>query len=143
MTFRQRYTGLIERYRDRLPVHDDTRIISLGEGNTPLIRLHNIPELTGRDVDIYVKYEGLNPTGSFKDRGMTMAVTKAMEDGSQAIICASTGNTSASAAAYAARAGITAFVLIRDEKIAQPNLAQARIEGAVGKECRSRWSPYH
>ena len=131
MTFRQRYTGLIERYRDRLPVHDDTRIISLGEGNTPLIRLHNIPELTGRDVDIYVKYEGLNPTGSFKDRGMTMAVTKAMEEGSKAIICASTGNTSASAAAYAARAGITAFVLIPDGKIAQGKLAQAMMEGAV------------
>ncbi len=131
MTFRQRYTGLIERYRDRLPVHDDTRIISLGEGNTPLIRLHNIPELTGKDVDIYVKYEGLNPTGSFKDRGMTMAVTKAVEDESKAIICASTGNTSASAAAYAARAGITAFVLIPDGKIAQGKLAQAMMEGAV------------
>jgi threonine synthase len=131
MTFRQRYTGLIERYRDRLPVHDDTRIISLGEGNTPLIRLHNIPELTGKDVDIYVKYEGLNPTGSFKDRGMTMAVTKAMEEESKAIICASTGNTSASAAAYAARAGIAAFVLIPDGKIAQGKLAQAMMEGAV------------
>lgn len=131
MTFRQRYTGLIERYRDRLPVHDDTRIISLGEGNTPLIRLHNIPKLTGKDVDIYVKYEGLNPTGSFKDRGMTMAVTKAVEEGSKAIICASTGNTSASAAAYAARAGITAFVLIPDGKIAQGKLAQALMEGAV------------
>jgi threonine synthase len=131
MTFRQRYTGLIERYHDRLPVHDDTRIISLGEGNTPLIRLHNIPKLTGKDVDIYVKYEGLNPTGSFKDRGMTMAVTKAVEEGSKAIICASTGNTSASAAAYAARAGITAFVLIPDGKIAQGKLAQAMMEGAV------------
>jgi len=131
MTFRQRYTGLIERYRDRLPVHDDTRIISLGEGNTPLIRLHNIPKLTSKDVDIYVKYEGLNPTGSFKDRGMTMAVTKAVEEGSKAIICASTGNTSASAAAYAARAGITAFVLIPDGKIAQGKLAQAMMEGAV------------
>jgi threonine synthase len=131
MTFRQRYTGLIERYRDRLPVHDDTRIISLGEGNTPLIRLHNIPSLLGKDVDIYVKYEGLNPTGSFKDRGMTMAVTKAVEEGAKAIICASTGNTSASAAAYAARAGITAFVLIPDGKIAQGKLAQAMMEGAV------------
>jgi threonine synthase len=131
VTFRQRYTGLIERYRDRLPVHDDTRIISLGEGNTPLIRLHNIPKLIGKDVDIYVKYEGLNPTGSFKDRGMTMAVTKAVEEGSKAIICASTGNTSASAAAYAARAGITAFVLIPDGKIAQGKLAQAMMEGAV------------
>jgi threonine synthase len=131
MPFRNRYTGLIDRYRDRLPVHDDTRIISLGEGNTPLIRLHNIPRLIGKDVDIYVKYEGLNPTGSFKDRGMTMAVTKAVEEGSKAIICASTGNTSAAAAAYAARAGITCFVLIPEGKIALGKLAQAMIHGAV------------
>lgn len=131
MPFRPRYTGLIDKYRDRLPVHDDTRIISLGEGNTPLIRLNNIPREIGKDVDIYVKYEGLNPTGSFKDRGMTMAVTKAVEEGSRAIICASTGNTSASAAAYAARAGITAFVLIPDGKIAMGKLAQAMIHGAV------------
>ncbi len=131
MPFRPRYTGLIEKYRDRLPVHDDTRIISLGEGNTPLIRLNNIPRQLGREVDIYVKYEGLNPTGSFKDRGMTMAVTKAVEEGSQAIICASTGNTSASAAAYAARAGISAFVLIPDGKIAMGKLAQAMMHGAT------------
>ncbi len=131
MSFRQRYTGLIEYYRDRLPVHDDTRIISLGEGNTPLIKLHNIPDLLGKSVDIYVKYEGLNPTGSFKDRGMAMAVTQAVNEGAKAIICASTGNTSASAAAYAARAGIIAFVLIPDGKIAQGKLAQAMIEGAI------------
>ncbi len=131
MPFRNRYTGLIDRYRDRLPVHDDTRIISLGEGNTPLIRLHNIPDTLGKDVDIYIKYEGLNPTGSFKDRGMTMAVTKAVEEGSKAIICASTGNTSAAAAAYAARAGITAFVLIPEGKIALGKLAQAMMHGAV------------
>jgi threonine synthase len=131
MPFRNRYTGLIENYRDRLPVHDDTRIISLGEGNTPLIRLSNIPRLIGKDVDIYVKYEGLNPTGSFKDRGMTMAVTKAVEEGSKAIICASTGNTSASAAAYAARAGIAAFVLIPEGKIAQGKLAQAMMHGSI------------
>ncbi len=131
MPFRPRYTGLIERYRDRLPIHDNTRIISLGEGNTPLIRLNNIPDLLGAEVEIYVKYEGLNPTGSFKDRGMTMAVTKAVEQGSRAIICASTGNTSASAAAYAARAGITAFVLIPDGKIAQGKLAQAMMHGSV------------
>jgi threonine synthase len=131
MPFRPRYTGLINKYRDRLPVHDDTRIISLGEGNTPLIRLNNIPRLLGKDVDIYVKYEGLNPTGSFKDRGMTMAVTKAVEEGSRAIICASTGNTSAAAAAYASRAGITSFVLIPDGKIALGKLAQAMIHGAV------------
>jgi len=131
MPFHSRYTGLIDKYRDRLPVHDDTRIISLGEGNTPLIRLNNIPRELGKDVDIYVKYEGLNPTGSFKDRGMTMAVTKAVEDGSHAIICASTGNTSAAAAAYAARAGITAFVIIPDGKIAMGKLAQAMMYGAV------------
>ncbi|VAW80965.1 Threonine synthase [hydrothermal vent metagenome] len=139
MPFRQRYTGLIDKYRDRLPVHDDTRLISLGEGNTPLIRLSNIPRELGKDVDIYVKYEGLNPTGSFKDRGMTMAVTKAVEEGSKAVICASTGNTSASAAAYAARAGITAFVLIPEGKIAQGKLAQAMIHGAVVLQIRGNF----
>lgn len=126
-----RYTGIIECYRDRLPVNDDTRLISLGEGNTPLLKLHNIPKILGKDVDIYIKYEGLNPTGSFKDRGMTMAVTKAVEEGSEAIICASTGNTSAAAAAYAARAGIVAFVLIPDGKIALGKLAQAMMHGAT------------
>ena len=131
MLYRPRYTGLIERYRDRLPVRDDARIISLGEGNTPLVRLNNIPRLSEKEVDIYAKYEGLNPTGSFKDRGMTLAVTKAVEEGSRAIICASTGNTSASAAAYAARAGITAFVLIPEGKIALGKLAQAMMQGAV------------
>lgn len=131
MTFKKRYTGLIDNYRDRLPVSEDTKLISLGEGNTPLIQLQNIPALLENKADIYVKYEGLNPTGSFKDRGMTMAVTKAVEEGSKAIICASTGNTSASAAAYAARAGITAFVIIPDGKIAQGKLAQAMMEGAV------------
>jgi len=139
MPFRPRYSGLIDKYRDRLPVHDDTRVISLGEGNTPLIRLNNIPRDTGKDVDIYVKYEGLNPTGSFKDRGMTMAVTKAVEDGSRAVICASTGNTSASAAAYAARAGITAFVLIPEGNIALGKLAQAMIHGAVVLQIRGNF----
>ncbi|MBL4585275.1 MAG: threonine synthase [Pseudomonadales bacterium] len=130
MAIGNRYLGLIDRYRDHLPVNDDTRVISLGEGNTPLIKLKNIPNLLGKDIDIYVKYEGLNPTGSFKDRGMCMAVTKAVEDGSEAIICASTGNTSASAAAYAARAGIKAFVLIPEGKIAMGKLAQAMMYGA-------------
>ncbi|WP_340123149.1 threonine synthase [Methylobacter svalbardensis] len=130
MSKQKHYTGLIERYRDRLPVSETTRIISLNEGNTPLIQLQNIPRLIGKSVNIYVKFEGLNPTGSFKDRGMTMAVTKAVEAGSQAIICASTGNTSASAAAYAARAGIKAFVLIPDGKIAQGKLAQTLMYGA-------------
>lgn len=139
MSFREHYTGLIERYRDHLPVTDKTPVISLGEGNTPLIRLKNIPGLLGRDVDIYVKYEGLNPTGSFKDRGMTMAVTKAVEEGSNAIICASTGNTSAAAAAYAARAGITAFVLIPEGKIAMGKLAQAMMYGAVIMQIRGNF----
>lgn len=130
MATENRYTGIIERYRHRLPVSDTTRLISLCEGNTPLIQLENIPRLIGKKVDIYVKYEGLNPTGSFKDRGMTMAVTKAVEAGSGAIICASTGNTSASAAAYAVRAGIKAFVLIPDGKIALGKLAQTLMYGA-------------
>ena len=126
-----RYIGLIDKYRDYLPIQDDTRIISLTEGNTPLIRLHNIPKILGKEVQIYVKYEGLNPTGSFKDRGMTMAITKAVEAGSKATVCASTGNTSASAAAYSARAGITSFVLIPEGKIAQGKLAQAMMHGAI------------
>jgi threonine synthase len=123
--------GIIDRYRDRLPIAKDTRIISLYEGDTPLIPLENIPELIGKDVEIYAKFEGMNPTGSFKDRGMTLAVTQAVAEGTRAIICASTGNTSASAAAYASRAGIKAFVLIPDGKIAQGKLAQAMIKGAV------------
>ena len=126
-----RYAGLIERYRARLPVTEDTRIVSLCEGDTPLIKLENLPRKLGRGVEIYVKFEGLNPTGSFKDRGMTMAVTQAVTEGAQAIICASTGNTSASAAAYAARAGIRCFVLIPQGKIALGKLAQAMIQGAV------------
>ncbi|MGH8565815.1 MAG: threonine synthase [Gammaproteobacteria bacterium] len=125
------YNGIIERYRERLPIGRGTRIVSLCEGDTPLLRLHHIPSLLGKDIALYVKYEGLNPTGSFKDRGMTMAVTKALEDGSRAILCASTGNTSASAAAYAARAGIRAFVLIPEGKIALGKLAQAILHGAL------------
>jgi threonine synthase len=139
MSQANRYTGLIDRYRDRLPVTESTPVISLGEGNTPLIRLQNLPKKLGRSVDIYVKYEGLNPTGSFKDRGMTMAVTKAVEAGSKAVICASTGNTSASAAAYAARAGITAFVLIPDGKIALGKLAQAMMYGATTLQIRGNF----
>ena len=139
MSTATRYTGLIEHYRDRMPVTVDTRIISLGEGNTPLVRLENIPRELGKDVELYIKYEGLNPTGSFKDRGMTMAVTQAVADGSHAIICASTGNTSASAAAYAARAGITAFVLIPEGQIALGKLAQAMIHGAVVIQIRGNF----
>lgn len=134
-----RYTGLVDRYRDRLPVTAATRAISLGEGNTPLIKLENIPRMIGKNVDIYVKYEGLNPTGSFKDRGMTMAVTKAVEAGSKAIICASTGNTSAAAAAYAARAGIKAFVLIPEGKIAMGKMAQAMMYGAITLQIRGNF----
>jgi threonine synthase len=126
-----RYSGLIEKYRDRLPVTDTTPVISIGEGNTPLIELVNLPRILGREVRIFAKFEGLNPTGSFKDRGMTMAVTKAVEAGSKAIICASTGNTSASAAAYAARAGIGCFVLIPEGKIALGKLAQAMMHGST------------
>ncbi|MGH8582657.1 MAG: threonine synthase [Gammaproteobacteria bacterium] len=126
-----RYTGLIERYRSRLPVSARTPIVSLCEGNTPLVQLRNLPQLRQREVEIHVKYEGLNPTGSFKDRGMTLAVSKAAEDGSRAIICASTGNTSAAAAAYAACAGMTAFVIIPEGKIALGKLAQAMMHGAV------------
>ena len=130
MTTSNRYTGLIDHYRDRLPIAQGTRAVSLNEGNTPLIRLDNIPREIGKDVELYVKFEGLNPTGSFKDRGMTMAVTQAVEEGSRAIVCASTGNTSAAAAAYAARAGIACFVVIPDGKIALGKLAQAMIHGA-------------
>ena len=125
------YRGLIEKYRDRLPVDEKTPVVSLNEGATPLIELRNIPATTGRKVRILAKFEGLNPTGSFKDRGMTMAVTKAVEGGSKAIICASTGNTSASAAAYAARARIACFVLIPEGKIALGKLSQAMMHGSV------------
>ncbi len=126
-----RYTGLIDHYRSRLPFAADVRAISLGEGRTPLIELLNIPKSVGFEGQLYVKFEGLNPTGSFKDRGMTVAVTQAVHAGSRAIICASTGNTSAAAAAYAARAGIRAFVLIPEGKIALGKLAQAVVHGAV------------
>ncbi len=139
MPFRSRYTGLIAKYHDRLPLADDVRIISLGEGNTPLIRLCNLPRRLGREVDIYVKYEGLNPTGSFKDRGMTVAVTQAVAEGCRAIVCASTGNTSASAAAYAARSGMRAFVLIPEGKIAMGKLAQAIIHGAEVLQIRGNF----
>ena len=125
------YTGLVDAWRHRLPLAKNARAISLGEGRTPLIRLHNIPREVGFEGEFYVKFEGLNPTGSFKDRGMTVAVTQAVHEGSRAIICASTGNTSASAAAYAARAGITAFVLIPEGKIAQGKLAQALMHGST------------
>jgi threonine synthase len=125
------YTGLIGKYRERLPLPADAQAISLCEGATPLIRLRNVERDAGFTGELYVKFDGLNPTGSFKDRGMTVAVTQAVHEGSRAIICASTGNTSAAAAAYAARAGIAAFVLIPDGKIALGKLAQAVVHGAV------------
>ena len=133
------YTGLIEKYRDRLPVGDHTPVISLNEGATPLVELVNLPRLVRKNVHIYAKFEGLNPTGSFKDRGMTMAVTKAVEAGAKAIICASTGNTSASAAAYAARAGIKCFVLIPEGKIALGKLSQAMMHGSIVIQIRGNF----
>ena len=133
------YQGLIENYRQRLPVDASTPVVSLNEGATPLIELKNLPQLTSRKVRIYAKFEGLNPTGSFKDRGMTMAVTKAVEGGAKAIICASTGNTSASAAAYAARAGIACFVLIPEGKIALGKLSQAMMHGSVVIQIRGNF----
>src|SRR5688500_13756689 len=133
------YLGLIETYRDRLPVDETTPVVSLNEGNTPLIELRNLPRLVSRKVRILAKFDGLNPTGSFKDRGMTMAVTKAVEGGARAIICASTGNTSASAAAYAARAGIACFVLIPEGKIALGKLSQAMMHGSVVIQIRGNF----
>ena len=124
------YTGLINKYRQYLPVSDTTPVVTLNEGNTPLIKADNLAKKIGLDAEIYLKFEGCNPTGSFKDRGMKMAVTKAKESGSGAIICASTGNTSASAAAYGAKAGVKTFVLIPDGSIALGKLSQAMMYGA-------------
>ena len=122
--------GIIERYREHLPVSSATPIITLREGNTPLIHAENLSRRLGERVEVYLKYEGLNPTSSFKDRGMTLAVSKALEEGSKAVICASTGNTSASAAAYAARAKLRCIVLIPKGAVALGKLAQALIHGA-------------
>ena len=124
------YQGLINRYREYLPVSDNTPVITLNEGNTPLIKADNFAKKIGLKADVYFKYEGANPTGSFKDRGMTMAVSKAAEEGAKAIICASTGNTSASAAAYGAKAGMKTYVLIPDGYIALGKLSQAMMYGA-------------
>lgn len=129
-SYRQPWPGLIEAYREYLPVSDTTPIVTLLEGNTPLIPVPAIAERIGRQVQVFVKYDGLNPTGSFKDRGMTMAITKAKEAGAKAVICASTGNTSAAAAAYARRGGMKAFVLIPDGYVALGKLAQALLYGA-------------
>ena len=124
------WQGLIETYRSYLPVSEATPVVTLLEGNTPLIPAPGIAAKIGRGVKVYVKYDGLNPTGSFKDRGMTMAISKAKEEGAQAVICASTGNTSAAAAAYARRAGMKAFVVIPDGYVALGKLAQALLYGA-------------
>lgn len=124
------YQGLINKYKKYLPVSDSTPIVTLNEGNTPLIKADNLAKRIGLECNLYLKFEGCNPTGSFKDRGMTMAVTKAKEEGSNAIICASTGNTSASAAAYGAKAGLKTYVLIPDGYIALGKLSQAMMYGA-------------
>ena len=124
-----RWRGVIEEHRDRLPVSADTPIVTLLEGGTPLIPAPALSKLVAREV--FLKFEGMNPTGSFKDRGMTLAVSKAVEEGATAVACASTGNTSASAAAYAARAGIGCIVVLPAGKIAAGKLAQAMIHGAT------------
>lgn len=120
--------GIIRKYFDHLPVSEETPIVTLGEGGTPLVHSAALSKETGADV--WLKYEGLNPTGSFKDRGMALAISKALEEGSRAVVCASTGNTSASAAAYAARAGLACAVLIPEGNVARGKLAQATMHGA-------------
>jgi threonine synthase len=124
----RQWRGLIEEYRDRLPVTPDTPVITLGEGGTPLVPAQVVSERTG--CDVYLKVEGANPTGSFKDRGMTLAISHAKEQGAQAVICASTGNTSASAAAYAVRARMVCAVLVPQGKVALGKMGQALVHGA-------------
>lgn len=125
------WRGVIEEYRKFLPVSDRTPVITLQEGNTPLIRASRLAKRIAPRIDLYLKFEGANPTGSFKDRGMTMAMSKAVENGARAVICASTGNTSASAAAYGARAGLPVYVLIPAGKIALGKLSQAMMHQAT------------
>ncbi|MDX1763751.1 MAG: threonine synthase [bacterium] len=124
------WRGIIEEYREFLPVTEKTPVVTLMEGNTPLIRACQLTAAINSELDIYLKFDGANPTGSFKDRGMTMAISKAVEAGADAVICASTGNTSAAAAAYAARVGIRAYVVIPEGKIALGKLSQAMMHGA-------------
>jgi threonine synthase len=124
------WKGIIEQYRERLPVTAQTPVITLHEGNTPLIRALRIPDAIGAEIELYLKYEAMNPTASFKDRGMTMAMSKAVEDGAKIVVCASTGNTSASAAAYASRARLRCVVLLPKGKIALGKTAQAMMYGA-------------
>ena len=122
------WRGILEEYRDRMPLSADSPIVTLREGGTPLIRSESLSEATG--CEVHLKYDGANPTGSFKDRGMTLAISKAVEAGAKAVICASTGNTSASAAAYAGKAGLLCGVLVPEGKIALGKLAQALVHGA-------------
>jgi threonine synthase len=131
------WRGVIEEYREFLPVTDDTPVVTLLEGGTPLIRANGLSERL--QAEVWLKFEGLNPTGSFKDRGMTLAITKAVEDGAKAVVCASTGNTSAAAAAYAARAGLQCVVLIPEGYIALGKLAQALIHGAKVLQIRGNF----
>lgn len=126
-----RWRGVIEEYRKFLPVTDRTPVVTLGEGNTPLIKAARLAAKIAPGIELYLKFEGANPTGSFKDRGMTMAISKALESGARAVICASTGNTSASAAAYGARAGLAVYVLIPAGKIAMGKLSQAMMHRAT------------
>jgi len=125
------WRGVIEEYRKFLPVTERTPVVTLGEGNTPLIRATRLAKQIAPGIDLYLKFEGMNPTGSFKDRGMTMAISKAVESGAKAVICASTGNTSASASAYGARAGLAVYVLIPAGKIAMGKLSQAMMHQAT------------
>ena len=124
------WRGIIEEYREFFPVTEKTTVVTLKEGNTPLIKSKNLLKKLGLDLELYFKFDGANPTGSFKDRGMTLALSKSLEEDSKAVICASTGNTSASASAYAARAGIKSIVLLPEGKIAFGKLAQALVHGA-------------
>jgi threonine synthase len=130
LTTKSTWSGIIDRYREYLPVSESTPIVTLHEGNTPLIEAPRLAKRMGSNVRLYLKYEGLNPTGSFKDRGMTLAISKAVEEGYRTVICASTGNTSAAAAAYAARAGLGCAVLLPEGAIAMGKLAQACMHGA-------------
>ena len=136
---KSRYTGLIDRYRERLPIAPDIPAVTLCEGDTPLLEMRHLPAEWGGDCRVLLKFEGANPTGSFKDRGMTMALTRALHEGNRAVICASTGNTSAAAAAYAARAGMECFVLIPEGNVALGKLVQAIMHGATILQIRGNF----
>ena len=134
-----KWPGIIEKYRDFMTVSEKTPVVTLLEGNTPLIKAENLVKIIKGNFKLFLKYEGLNPTGSFKDRGMTMAVSKAKEKGIKSVICASTGNTSASAAAFASRAGMESVVLIPQGAVAMGKLAQALIHGAKVVEIKGNF----